>query len=185
MIKYNNAIRTARLLLGTPYSEMDCIRLIVMVIRRSSGGDPDYRCEGTNWLWRSIDNSAKYRHLTWRQNSISGAKAGMVAFKVDGDNVHHIGLVTEKGTVIHSSSVQGCVVETPLDKTWHALGQHKLITVSDVESDHNIENDTESVVNDTAIEDEETVGSLNAYTSLIRSDGMTILLAGSWRVADD
>lgn len=186
MIKYGNAIRTARLLLNTPYSEMDCIRLIVMVIRRTSGGDPSYRCEGTNWLWRSIDNASKYRHLTWRQDGIQGAKAGMLAFKVDGDDIHHVGLVTEKGTVIHSSSVYGRVVETELDNTWHALGQHKLITVSDVEpeSDHNGENDTDSVVNDTVIEDE-VEGNLNAYTSLIRSDGVTILLAGSWRVAND
>ena len=97
-----------------------------------------------------------------------------------------ISITSEKGTVIHSSSVYGRVVETELDNTWHALGQHKLITVSDVvpESDHNGENDTDNIPNDTVIEDE-VEGNLNAYTSLIRSDGVTILLAGSWRVAND
>ena len=33
MVKTMDAIRTARSLLGTPYSEIDCIGLIVRVIR--------------------------------------------------------------------------------------------------------------------------------------------------------
>ena len=69
MIKTHDAIRTARILLGTPYKEMDCIALIRAVIKRTAGGVSDYRCEGTNWLWRSIDNASKYRHLIWRQES--------------------------------------------------------------------------------------------------------------------
>jgi len=178
MIKASSAIRTARLLLNTPYSEMDCIRLIVMIIRRTAGGDTEYRCEGTNWLWRSIDNSSKYRHLTWQQESTTGAKAGMLAFKRDGDDVHHVGIVTEKGTVIHSSSVYGRVVETPLDNSWHLLAQHKLIDPAEgVQTDQPPANDAE--------EDEYDTGDLPAYTSLMRSDGVTILLAGSWRVAND
>ena len=127
MIKTEKAIATARALLGTPYTQMDCIALIRAVIRRSEGGVGDYRCEGTNWLWRSIDNASKYRHLTWRQESISGAKAGMLAFKRSGEDVHHVGLVTEAGTVIHASSVFGYAVETALDGSWHCLGQHKYI----------------------------------------------------------
>ena len=67
MIEAEDAISTARTLLETPYSKMDCIALIRAVIRRSAGGVKDYRCEGTNWLWRSIDGSGKYRHLIWRQ----------------------------------------------------------------------------------------------------------------------
>ena len=178
MIKASNAIRTARLLLNTPYSEMDCIRLIVMIIRRTAGGDTEYRCEGTNWLWRSIKNSSKYRHLIWQQESTTGAKAGMLAFKRDGDDVHHVGIVTEKGTVIHSSSVYGRVVETPLDNSWHLLAQHKLIDSAEaVQTDQPPANDAE--------EDEYDPGDLPAYTSLTRSDGVTILLAGSWRVAND
>lgn len=190
MIKASNAIRTARSLIGTPYSEMDCIRLIVMVIRRTSGGDADYRCEGTNWLWRSIKNSSKYRHLTWQQESIEGAKAGMLAFKRDGDDVHHVGLVTERGTVIHSSSVKGMVVETALDSTWHLLGRHKLIEPA--EAGHG---DAEAGVyigrmpQETREEQSVSFAAKNAghtaYTSLVRSDGVSILLAGSWRVEED
>lgn len=178
MIKANNAIRTARLLLNTPYSEMDCIRLIVMIIRRTAGGDTEYRCEGTNWLWRSIDNSRKYRHLTWRQESTTGARVGMLAFKRDGDDVHHVGIVTEKGTVIHSSSVYGRVVETPLDSSWHLLAKHKLIESAQV-AEQAPEQAEEQV------EDEYDAGDLPAYTTLTRSDGVSILLAGSWRVAED
>ena len=39
MIKANEAIRTARGLIGTPYSELDCINLIKKVIRTAPGGD--------------------------------------------------------------------------------------------------------------------------------------------------
>ena len=170
MIKYNNAVRTARSLIGTPYSEIDCIRLIVMIIRRTAGGDPDYRCEGTNWLWRSIKNSSKYRHLTWQQESTEGAKAGMLAFKRDGDDVHHVGFVTAEGTVIHSSSVKGMVVETPLDNSWHLLAKHKLL-------------ETEQAVQES--ERKEDDAPVPTFTSLVREDGVSIMLAGSWRVAND
>ena len=130
MIKTQDAIDTARALIGTPYSEIDCIGLIVRVIRTSPGGDTTYRCQGTNWLWRSIDNSARYRDLTWRQEGIQGARAGELAFKRHGRDVHHVSIVTERGTVIHSSSVYGKVVETPLDESWHLLAQHRYIEVA-------------------------------------------------------
>ena len=130
MIKATDAIAAARALIGTPYSELDCIGLIVRVIRTSPGGDPTYRCQGTNWLWRSIDNSARYRDLTWRQEGIQGARAGELAFKRHGGDVHHVGIVTERGTVIHSSSVYGKVVETPLDESWHLLAVHRYIEVA-------------------------------------------------------
>lgn len=178
MIKYSNAVRTARALIGTPYSEMDCIRLIVMIIRRTPGGDPDYRCEGTNWLWRSTKNSSKYRHLTWQQESIEGAKAGMLAFKRDGEDVHHVGFVTAEGTVIHSSSVRGMVVETPLDSSWHLLGVHKLLALAG------------ETVQDGAEEREEqspspTDNDAAGFTAFVREDGVTIVMQGRWRVADD
>lgn len=155
---------------------MDCIRLIVMVIRRTAGGDAAYRCEGTNWLWDSIDNSSKYRHLTWRQESTDGAKAGMLAFKRDGDNVHHVGLVTGEGTVIHSSSVYGQVVETILDGSWHLLGRHKYIETGELAA----QEETPSIPPEGGSGEAE-----SAFTSLIRDDGTAIMLAGRWRVAED
>ena len=133
MVKTMDAIRTARSLLGTPYSEIDCIGLIVRVIRTAPGGVGAYRCQGTNWLWRSIDNSAKYRDLTWRQEGIAGARAGMLAFKRRSRDVHHVGLVTGDGTVIHSSSAAGKVVETKLDDTWKLLAAHRYIEVQELQ----------------------------------------------------
>ena len=127
MITTRNAIATARGLLGTPYAEMDCINLIKAVIRRSPGGVPDYTTAGTNTLWNSYDAAPKYRDLIWRQESTEGARAGMLAFKRSGEDVHHVGLVTFDGTVVHSSSAQGMVVETPLDGSWNLLGIHRYI----------------------------------------------------------
>ena len=130
MIKYQDAIRIARSLLGTPYAQLDCINLIKKVIRSAPGGVKSYTTAGTNTLWKSFCASRKYRDLTWRQEGIGGAKAGMLAFKRKGDDVHHVGLVTEKGTVIHSSSQNGRgVVETPLseEEGWSLLGIHRHI----------------------------------------------------------
>lgn len=127
MVKAMDAIRTARSLIGTPYIELDCIGLIVRVIRTSPGGVGAYRTAGTNTLWRSAEVSAKYRDLTWRQEGIAGAQAGMLAFKRRGMDVHHVGLVTGDGTVVHSSSAAGKVVETKLDASWHLLAVHRYI----------------------------------------------------------
>ena len=132
MVKAADAIQTARALIGTPYSEIDCINLIVRVIRTSPGGVGAYRTAGTNTLWRSAEASAKYRDLTWRQEGISGAQAGMLAFKRRGTDVHHVGLVTGDGTVIHSSSAAGKVVETKLDDTWQLLAVHRYIEAQEL-----------------------------------------------------
>lgn len=132
MIKTSEAIRTARALIGTPYSELDCINFIKKVIRTTPGGDKRYTTAGTNELWNSFDSVPKYRHLIWRQTGISGAKAGMLAFMgVGTGDVNHTGLVTERGTVIHSSKSRGCVVETELTEKrgWNGLGKHRMIAV--------------------------------------------------------
>ena len=127
MVKTMDAIRTARALGDRPYSELACIGLIVRVTRTSPGGVGAYRTARTNTLWRSAEASAKYRDLTWRQEGISVAQAGMLAFKRRGTDVHHVGLVTGEGTVIHSSSAEGKVVETPLDASWQLLAVHRYI----------------------------------------------------------
>lgn len=132
MVKTMDAIRTARSLIGTPYSTLDCISLIVRVIRTSPGGVGAYRTAGTNTLWKSAEASAKYRDLTWRQEGIAGAQAGMLAFKRRGTDVHHVGLVTGDGTVIHSSSAAGKVVETKLDDTWQLLAVHRYIEAQEL-----------------------------------------------------
>lgn len=50
MIKAQDAISAARALIGTPYSELDCINLIKRVIRTAPGGVPLYTTAGTNAL---------------------------------------------------------------------------------------------------------------------------------------
>ena len=136
MIETSEAIRTARALIGTPYSELDCINLIKKVIRTAPGGDKRYTTAGTNELWNSFDSAPKYRHLIWRKAGISDAKAGMLAFMgVGTSDVSHTGLVTERGTVIHSSKSRGGVVETALTAKagWNGLGVHRMIAVGEVD----------------------------------------------------
>ena len=132
MIQADAAIRAARGLIGTVYSELDCINLIKKVIRTAPGGDKRYTTAGTNELWNSFDSVPKYRHLIWRQTGIFGAKPGMLAFMgVGTGDVNHTGLVTEQGTVVHSSKSRGSVVETALTAKagWNGLGVHRMIEV--------------------------------------------------------
>ena len=140
MIKWRDAIREARLLIGTPYAQLDCINLIKKVIRDAPGGVKSYTTAGSNALWRSYDSTPKYKDLTWRREGIFGAKAGDLAFKARGEDYHHVGLVTDVGTVLHSSSTQGGrgVVETPLTAKggWTHIATHRYIT-----NDGNIEED--------------------------------------------
>jgi hypothetical protein len=139
MIKTKDAIAAARALIGTPYKEMDCINLIKKVIRTAPGGVPAYTTAGTNALWDSYEMSAKYKDLTWRQTSIQGARAGMIAFKLYGLNdVGHAGIVTGEGTVIHASSAHGRTVETILseEEGWDLLGVHRYIEASEDDTEN-------------------------------------------------
>ncbi len=138
MIQAEEAIRVARGLIGTAYSELDCINLVKKVIRTAPGGDKRYTTAGTNALWDSDSKRGKYRDLTWKQAGISGAKPGMLAFMgVGTSDVSHTGLVTECGTVIHSSKSRGNVVETALTAKagWNGLGVHRMIAVGEVDGD--------------------------------------------------
>ena len=241
MIKTAEALRTARGLLGTSYDELDCINLIKKVIRVSAGGEKSYTTAGTNALWESDANSAKYRDLTLKQEGISGAKAGMLAFMgVGTGDVNHVGLVTEKGTVVHSSKSRGGTVETELTEKngWNGLGKHRMIEVNGMEKEFGnatvsvtsgegagtaakiiakAENGTRvNVIREAGgtgwvfgklengvagymagaylVEDEDTpdADAGNAAdtggaetTTLRRSDGVYITLAGKWEIAED
>ena len=135
MIKAKDAIAVARSLIGTPYSELDCINLIKAIIRKAPGGVSNYTTAGSNSLWSSFWSSGRYQHITEQTTGLYGAKAGMLAFKADGDDYHHVGIVTESGTVVHSSSTQGGrgVVETPLTSKegWTHLAVHRYIETSE------------------------------------------------------
>ena len=129
---WQDAIAAGRALIGTPYSELDCINFIKKVIRTAPGGVPTYTTAGTNSLWNSYDMSAKYRDLTDRYAGLALAEPGMIAFKASGEDYHHAGIVTDIGTVLHSSSTQGGrgVVETPLTakEGWTHIATHRYIT---------------------------------------------------------
>lgn len=143
MIKAADAIRVARSLIGTPYAELDCINLIKKVIRTAPGGVPNYTTSGTNGLWKSRSSAQKYRDLVSYQSGLDGARAGMIAFKADGADFHHAGIVTDVGTVIHSSSTQGGrgVVETPLTAAegWTHIAVHRYINTAETEKGNNME----------------------------------------------
>ena len=134
MIKTKDAIREARKLLGIPYAELDCINLIKKVIRKAPGGVKTYTTAGSNTLWDSINMSAKYRDLTERHEGLAGIPAGALPFKRYGaDDEGHVGIATGEGTVIHSSSVKGMVVETPLTAAegWDCWGVHRYIETAE------------------------------------------------------
>lgn len=137
MIKWQDAIREARLLIGTPYSVLDCINLLKKVIRTAPGGVQGYTTAGTNSLWKSFEMSAKYKDLIERHEGINNVPAGAIPFKRDGSNAHHAGIATGEGTVIHSSSTQNGrgVVETPLtaEEGWNCWGVHRHIKIGKAE----------------------------------------------------
>ena len=148
MIRAEEAIRAARGLIGTSYETLDCINLIKKVIRTCAGGDKRYTTAGTNALWDSDSKSGRYRDLTWKQAGISGAKPGMLAFMgVGTGDVSHTGLVTERGTVIHSSKSRGGVVETALTAKagWNGLGKHRMIALDGEETADSAEGESVTV----------------------------------------
>ncbi|MBQ7488402.1 MAG: C40 family peptidase [Clostridia bacterium] len=123
MIQADEAIAVGRRMLGTPYATYDCINFIKAILRQAEGGEKKYQTAGTNSLWRSKD-------LAERWENLDSPRPGMLAFKASGSDVHHVGLVTGKDTVLHSSSAKGCVVETNLmNGQWHYLARHRLIAL--------------------------------------------------------
>lgn len=133
MIRASDAIAAARALIGTPYAELDCINLIKKIIRTAPGGSPKYTTASTVSLWASYDASPKYRDLTERWENLIGVRAGEIVFKGKplgfSHEPHHVGIATGEGTVIHSSSVYGKVVETPLTtkEGWTLRARHRYI----------------------------------------------------------
>ena len=130
-VRTEEAIRTAEALLGTPYGsgkgELDCINLIKQIIRTGAGGVKGYTTAGTNALWNSRNASAKYRDLTWTQERTQGMRPGMLVFKRDGEDVHHVGLAVGTDEIIHASSAAGSVVRSRLNGQWALLAVHRYI----------------------------------------------------------
>lgn len=118
-------------LIGQPYSQTDCIG----VVRKAAG----IRCQGTNWLWRSYNNSGKYRYLTERMERpprLNEIKNGMLVFRIKWDqipkgyddkpNCHHVGVIID-GYVIQSNESTG-VCRKPYNlNEWDGCGWLKFV----------------------------------------------------------
>ena len=119
-MKNTDFLAKATELIGTEYASCDCKD----VIAKSLG----IRFAGTNWLFRSIKNSSKYRYLVERHVCGDGTTPppGAVTFMVDkgvtpkgyndGPDAYHCGVVDVDGYVIHSSPKTG--VRKDKSKRW-------------------------------------------------------------------
>lgn len=119
-------VGNAAALIGTPYAECDCIG----VVRRAAG----IRCQGTNWLWRSIDNAGKYRYLLHRLERApteAELRDGMLVFRLawnekppgydDKPNCFHVGIIA--GADVIQSGVKNGVTRTPYHiDDWQGCG---------------------------------------------------------------
>ena len=106
-----NFLNNVKNLIGKPYSECDC----AAVIRKAL----NINFSGTNWLFRSLNNSYKYKYITELHNCGDGGNPphGSVVFKVDENKIpdgykdkpdaYHCGVVDSDGYVIHSSPKTG------------------------------------------------------------------------------
>lgn len=113
-------IRNCCKLIGLTYAQCACDA----VIRRAL----NINFKGTNWLFRSINNSSKYRYLTERHACGDGTTPppGAVVFNIDesktpkgyetGPDAYHCGVVDEDGYIIHSSPKTG--VRKDLTSRW-------------------------------------------------------------------
>ena len=131
-------------LCGKSYNEVDCIG----VVRKAL----DIQCKGTNWLFRSINNSPKYRYLIERHACGDGATPppGAVVFKAnenkipDGYNdkpdVYHCGVVDTDGYVIHSSPKTG--VRKDYSSRWNSWNYWGLMKQVDYDSDGSVDKET-------------------------------------------
>lgn len=134
-------VERAKALIGRPYAEIDCKEVVAEAL--------GIRFSGTNWLWRSIYNSRKYRYLSSRveeQPEQAGLLPGDVVFKIVWDkipdgydtapNCYHVGVYSGHGTVIHSSPKTG-VREAPfISNEWDGWGRmSQLEYIDDPEDD--------------------------------------------------
>lgn len=123
-------------LVGTPYEFCDCKD----VIAKSLG----IRFSGTNWLWRSVKNSSKYRYLTERVQTprqIGDLSPGDILFKIhdgipsgynDQPDVYHVGVYIGGGCVIHSSPKTGVRVDEYIYGAWHGWGRMKQVEYEEI-----------------------------------------------------
>lgn len=104
-------VNNAKKLIGTSYNECDCAAVIRKALNISFSG--------TNWLFRSLNNSYKYKYITELHKCGDGVipPPGSVVFKTDENKIpdgysdkpdaYHCGVVDLDGYIIHSSPKTG------------------------------------------------------------------------------
>lgn len=118
-------------LIGTPYAKCDCKDVIAKPL--------GIRFAGTNWLWRSINNSSKYRYLIERlqTNMLSeDMKAGDILFKIrggipdgynDSPDAYHVAVYIGDGKIVHSSPSTGVREDNYVYGAWQGWGRMKQV----------------------------------------------------------
>lgn len=118
-------------LVGLPYSFCDCKDVICKAL--------GIKMSGTNWLWRSIKNSSKYRYLSERAQSpiLAGDLVpGDILFKIrdgvpsgydDSPDAYHVSVYIGDGSIIHSSPKTGVRVDEYIYGAWQGWGQMKQV----------------------------------------------------------
>lgn len=118
-------------LIGTPYAKCDCKDVIAKPL--------GIRFAGTNWLWRSIKNSSKYRYLVSRVQSpvpTDGLKPGDILFKIrdkvpdgydDKPDAYHVSVYIGNGKIVHSSPSTGVREDDYAFGAWQGWGVMKQV----------------------------------------------------------
>ena len=144
----------AKDLIGLSYSQCDCIG----VVRKALG----LRIQGTNWLWRSVENSTKYRYLTNRKSvppDENELQDGLVLFRIKWDeipegykdkpNAHHVGvLIYENGlwSVIQSNPKTGVCLSDYHNVQWDGYGTMKYVQYKEIKPVEKPEHEKPTVV---------------------------------------
>lgn len=140
-----NFLNNVKNLIGKPYSECDC----AAVIRKAL----NINFSGTNWLFRSLNNSYKYKYITELHKCGDGVNPppGSVVFKVDENKIpdgysdkpdaYHCGVMDFDGYIIHSSPKTGVRKDMTSRWTdWNYWGLMKQVEYS-VEDVSDVNND--------------------------------------------
>ena len=126
-----DSVEGVKALIGTPDAKCDCRDVIAKPL--------GIRFAGTNWLWRSIKNSSKYRYLSERMrfSPLSGdLKPGDILFKIrdkvpegydDQPDAYHVAVYIGDEKIIHSSTSIGVREDENIYGTWQGLGQMKQV----------------------------------------------------------
>ena len=144
----------AKDLIGLSYEQCDCIG----VVRKALG----LRIQGTNWLWRSVENSTKYRYLTNRKSvppEGNRLQDGLVLFRIKWDeipkgykdkpNAHHVGvLIYENGlwSVIQSNPKTGVCLSDYHNVQWDGYGTMKYVQYNELKPVEKPEHEKPTVV---------------------------------------